>query len=74
MLIKFCKNCKYSISGGSCSLSCIHPILNINDPFVLSLSDIYASGTNTTEERKKTWFGKCGIKGKLYEPKDVTTQ
>jgi len=65
---KFCKDCKYVFTKETwSSLRCKHPQVNSADPWALAYLDF--SGTECRSEREKTWFAKCGIKGKLYEPK-----
>jgi hypothetical protein len=68
--IKLCKDCKWSVSEavGSWHLRCYHPVINAKDP--AALGNATFTGSYTQRERERTWwFAKCGIKGKLYEPK-----
>jgi hypothetical protein len=66
---KFCKTCKYSEAEDTwSSLRCSNHQVNAENPWALAY--IKHNGSECLEERRKTsWFAKCGIKGKLYEPK-----
>ncbi len=70
--VKLCRNCKYSMHEPDREwyLRCVNPIVNSRDPWALSSGKTY--GSSAQEERSKKWSGKCGIKGKLWEKKDVT--
>lgn len=49
-------------------LYCTNPIINSNDAYFLGAARVL--GTSCIEERGKySPFAKCGIKGKLWEPK-----
>lgn len=63
--VKFCKDCKWS--HPSDMLVCKHPVVNMHDCY--SLGGTKINGTECIHERSKTWFAKCGIKGKLWEAK-----
>jgi hypothetical protein len=65
-----CRDCKHSKPepNSSWSLNCHHPAVNGNDPFALTAS-IDFKGTNCRYERERKCFAKCGIRGKLWEPK-----
>ena len=66
--VKRCVTCKWSTrdAGRSWHLYCRHPLVNINDSSYLSWGEDKL-GTNCSDERKKNWTHKCGLKGKLYE-------
>ena len=70
MKVKFCKDCVWSeVSASSAwELRCKNPIINANDEW--ALADVKFVGTNCREERKKKWFAKCGMSGKLWVEKD----
>ena len=70
MLPKFCKDCKHSEPDpqSQWTLNCKNPQVNGNDPWALAYATF--RGTSCSSERSaKSWFAKCGIKGKLYDPK-----
>ena len=71
MEVLLCKNCKHSKSRAASlwDLYCANPIVNSNDPCFLASGD--SLGTGCRQERESKWFAKCGIKGKLFEPKDT---
>lgn len=67
----FCRDCKWSHieEGRDWNLRCINPIINANDSWALSTTKM-GRGSDAQREREKTgWFAKCGMKGKLWEPK-----
>lgn len=69
----FCNNCKYSKpeERSEWCLRCYHPLVNANDAWALSSANTSdcGNGTNCHDERGVRWFAKCGMKGKLWEPK-----
>jgi hypothetical protein len=68
-----CRECKWSRKEDNRGsyLRCVHPIVNANDPWALSGgSNNYGSDTHN-EREKRGWFANCGMKGKLWEPKNV---
>jgi hypothetical protein len=61
-----CKDCTWSITGHhEWDVLCANPIVNNRDPWFLGKNS--RNGSDTVEERSKKWFGKCGIKGKLFK-------
>ena len=81
--VKFCKDCKYARNNtnrSSYELRCIHDQVVADYSCALSRwkdpneDTEYNYGTGCHEERsKKSWFAPCGIKGKLWEPKNDPT-
>lgn len=74
---KLCRNCKHSRVDRSSPWNnrCFHPIAVADDPWALSANptDGNEPGTGVccrTERDKKSWSAKCGMKGKLWEPKE----
>lgn len=66
-----CRDCKWSKPEDEryWNLRCIHPVINANDSWALSSTKL-GGGTCCRDERaKRGWFTKCGMKGKLWEPK-----
>lgn len=65
--LKFCADCTHS-SKAIIQLRCKHPKLLKNSSVALASSD--RNGVLCFYERlERGWFAKCGIKGKLWEPK-----
>jgi len=65
-----CKDCKHSKpeEHSEWNLRCQHPKVNANDPYALtSAKEIY--GTECRPEREKRFFARCGMSGKMWEPK-----
>jgi hypothetical protein len=71
MKVKLCKDCVWSEpeENSSWVLRCQHPIVNSKDAWALSQAKF--TGTACREEREVRWFASCGMKGKLWHPKDV---
>lgn len=70
-----CRDCKHSTPNASHSrsLDCRHPVVNAADPWALA-SSIQGRGTDCRAERERTsQTAKCGIRAKLFEPKDRAT-
>ena len=69
MYPKFCKECVWSEpeERSNWNLRCHNPLVNGSDSW--SLSSTKVSGTSCQNEREKTWFAVCGIKGKQFEAK-----
>lgn len=69
-----CKDCKWSAmhEGRDWYLKCVNPIINAKDSWALSRAKgDTAYGSDAQRERAKTGlFAKCGMKGKLWEPKN----
>lgn len=65
-----CRDCKHSEPDAHSywTTVCLHPKVNANDPWALSSNKPASSSTKA--ERTKTWFAKCGMKGKLWEAKE----
>ena len=66
-----CRDCKHSEpeKNSSWSLRCQNPVVNGADPFALASSE-NGRGTDCRGEReRKSLFAKCGLRGKLWEPK-----
>ena len=66
-----CRDCKHSEPDKSSpwSLRCQHPIVNASDTWALS-SAVEGKGSDCRDERdRKSFFAKCGMKGKLWEHK-----
>jgi hypothetical protein len=70
MKVKLCRDCKYAApeKDSSWSLLCTNPEVNSKDYFMLSGASQY--GSSARFEREKKWFTPCGMKGKLWEPKE----
>lgn len=70
-----CKECKFSIpeEHSEWNLRCINPIINAKDPFALATNSVKIHGSDCRRERSKTWFIRCGMKGKLWEKKNNET-
>lgn len=71
---KLCKDCKYSRlkkNGLHNRNLCVHPIIIRTSPAGLAdNNEEYEYGASCLKEREKiSWFAKCGIKGKLFEPR-----
>lgn len=72
--VVFCRDCKHSEADRTSpwQLRCHNPDVNRHDSWALASSE-QGRGTDCHTERRYTgWFSKCGIKGKLYEPKEQT--
>lgn len=73
-LVKFCRDCKYSIPEPSSewTLRCTHPVVNAQDPW--ALTGVQPHGSSARDERSRTWgiLGRppCGMRGALWAPKD----
>ena len=68
-----CKECKWSVAENDreWNVNCVHPKVNACDPYALGGGPGRIYGTGCVEERKRIGlFAKCGMKGKLWEPKD----
>ena len=76
--VKFCKDCKWSRTDkSSYEVRCVHSSVVANDPWALTRMNTehyedrdFGCGKSCHEERSQKWFGKCGIKGKLWETKN----
>lgn len=71
--VVFCRDCKHSKPEphSAFNLRCHNPEVNRNDSWALA-STINGHGSDCSSERSKSsWFSRCGIKGKLYELKEV---
>ena len=71
-----CRDCKWSRTEENRDwyLRCVHPVINANDSWALSRGN-REYGSDTQQERaKRGLFTKCGIKGKLWEPKEASNQ
>lgn len=72
---KLCMNCKWSKPDGNSSWSnrCFHPKVVMHDSFALGNNregDPY--GVSCSSERdKRSWFAQCGMRGLLYEAKEI---
>lgn len=67
-----CRDCKWSRKEDHRDwyLRCSNPIINANDSWALAKGSA-DYGSDTQQERsKRGWFAKCGMKGKLWEPKE----
>lgn len=67
-----CRDCKHSKPEvrSEWNLRCQHPVVNARDPWALS-NAADNRGTDCRGERERTsWFAKCGMRGKLWEPKE----
>lgn len=66
-----CRECKWSYKedGRDYYLRCTHPIINANDSWALSKGSATYGSDTQVERAKKSWFAKCGMKGKLWEAK-----
>ncbi len=67
--VKRCLDCRWATAGhNDWAQSCTHPLVNAADPYYLSYTATKI-GTDCTREREKgNWRGKCGMRGKLFEP------
>lgn len=67
--VRLCAECKYAhkTHPESTYTFCRNPVIAQIDADILSG---YGEGAACRYERAKTWFGKCGMKGKLWEPKE----
>lgn len=66
-----CRDCKYSEEdkNSAWSLNCQHPAVNGADPWALA-SSAKGRGSDCRGQREQTSFlAKCGMKGKLWEPR-----
>jgi len=66
-----CRDCKHSEpdTNSAWSLHCNNPVVNGADPFALA-SNVQGRGTDCRGERdRKSFFAKCGLRGKLWEAK-----
>jgi hypothetical protein len=66
--VKFCRDCRYSFKISSSELLCAHPYMVANSPD--ALAPVHPTGVRGSEARKL--FGKCGIRGSLWEANPVT--
>lgn len=74
MQAKQCKDCKYSVKPeNSWCLYCTNPILNSNNRWFLAAAEDsnWSTGIECIVYRKPGFFQKCGLKGKLWEPKII---
>lgn len=69
MKLKYCVNCKWSRleTRHMQTLKCTHPIVNANDPYVLSAPVIDGRDCSNERRLKGYFFIACGLRGKLYE-------
>lgn len=68
-----CKDCKWTVKPDwAHNLRCYHPKVVGQDAWALgSISGVgEAAGKSCTDERGEKWFAQCGMKGKLWEPKE----
>lgn len=67
--VKFCRDCKHSMESPRLKneLLCTHQDVVADMPYVLASMPM--SGVWASEERKLKFFGKCGVRGKLWESK-----
>ncbi len=72
-IVKLCRECKHYVPDKTLSrCGCTNPIVNSHDEWALSSE--FPSGTNARDERsRKMPWAFCGMKGKLWEPKDKPT-
>jgi len=70
MNVKLCRECRHSMPepGSEWNLRCMNAEVNKRDPWALAGSK--AHGSNARDERTRKWFSPCGMKGKLWEPKE----
>lgn len=70
-----CADCKYSVPepGTVYSLDCVNPIVNGKDPWALSAAQRKRGTSCRTEREKRGFWAQCGIKGKLWEPREDIT-
>ena len=69
---RLCLNCKHSKEekGSPWRHRCFNWKVIKHDAWALSQNNEgNPYGTDCYEERKKRWFAKCGMKGKLYDPR-----
>ena len=68
----FCKDCKWSwkLKDSDWEIRCLNPHVNANSSWALSCGTEISGTAASTERSDKSWFAKCGMKGKLWEPKD----
>jgi len=69
-----CLDCKYSEADPNSNWShkCFHPKVVANNAWALSSNfEGKPYGVSCQGERKKrSWFAPCGMRGKLWEPKN----
>lgn len=67
-----CKDCFYSVpeEGSAWNLRCTNPVVNANDSWALATNSKGTYGSNCRSQREIKWFGKCGMRGKLWMPKE----
>lgn len=68
-----CKDCKWSyMPEDRYNLRCGHPKVNARNAWALGsvTAEGDAAGKSCTDERGEKWFAQCGMKGKLWEPKE----
>lgn len=69
--IVLCKDCKWSqisiLEYEKDRLYCHHPLINANDPEVLSSVHGGMGSPCKTVRGDHQWFSKCGMGGKLFE-------
>ena len=65
-----CRDCKYSkiSTVNQHGLDCLNSKVNSKDAW--ALASAAPARSSATEERSKTWFAACGMKGKLWEAKE----
>jgi hypothetical protein len=67
----YCSECSHSRQekNSAWNNECVHPIVNSRDPWALSTNGGSWHGSSCREERSKRFFARCGMSGKLWEPK-----
>ena len=67
--VKLCRDCVYGTkqTASSWKMNCQHPEVNRQDAYALAYADFV--GSDTIDERRKTWWAACGQRGKLWTPK-----
>lgn len=72
---KLCVECKHSKPdlGNSNELRCMHPWVNALDPWALSRAQIRGSETAHERSKRGIFGGMCGMRGRLWEPREQST-
>lgn len=65
---KMCQDCRHSEKSKWVTNFCQHPKVTANDGWILS-GNTQNGYSCFLERSNRSWFAKCGVKGKLFEPK-----
>jgi hypothetical protein len=72
---RFCRDCRFSKPERHSDWNnrCFNPVVNANNSWALATNGYEGSisGADCHDERsKRSPFAKCGMKGKLWEPRE----